>query len=202
MEKRIKNKKFFYLFLAVLFITAWFLVFTSFFPKNNPKQGLNQEPNQNLGCVTSIEERTVEGISLQGIIEPEEKVTVYFDYYKCHEPERGDIVLIDYAGNKNPIIKIVKGVSGDSFSLKETSGGWNILINNEVIRNSQGKEYVISQNGYKMLSLYANDYQNKIPEGAFLVMGNLVNGSIDSTVFGLISQDDIIGKAYASLVKL
>jgi hypothetical protein len=27
-------------------------------------------------------------------------------------------------------------------------------------------------------------------------MGNLVGGSIDSTVFGLIGKDDIMGKAY------
>ncbi|MCX6760599.1 MAG: signal peptidase I [Candidatus Nealsonbacteria bacterium] len=193
-----KNKKLFYIFLAVFLPTALILFFILVFSKNNPKQEAVQEPIQALECVTSVEERTVEGTSLGGIIEPEEKVIVYFGYYKCNDPKKGDMVIIDYAGNKNPIIKIVKGVAGDSFSLKEASGGWNILVNGEVLKNSQGREYVISQGGYRMLSLYAKDYNNKIPENAFLVMGNLIGGSIDSTAFGLIGKNDIIGKAYAS----
>jgi signal peptidase I len=208
-----KNKKFFYICLAVFFITASFLFFTFSFQKNNDKQEFNQNPgkvtpseertdgqevSQILGCVTSVKEETVQGSSLTGLIESGEKVTAYFGYYNCHEPERGDIVLIDYAGNKNPIIKIVKGVPGDSFSLKEANGGWNILVNNKVLKNSQEKEYVTDQRGYRMLSLYAKDYNNKIPSSAFLVMGNLVGGSIDSTAFGLIGKNDIIARAYAS----
>jgi len=34
-----------------------------------------------------------------------------------------------------------------------------------------------------------------IPENSYLILGNLVSGSIDSTTFGLIDKGDILGKA-------
>lgn len=224
-----KNNKLFHISLAVFLIVACALVLIPVFSKKDNKQEIGQESEeeliqeniqeniqqpeqepaqepiqeakQGLECVTSVEERTVRGSSLKGIIEPEEKVIVYFGYYRCNDPKRGDMVLIDYAGNDNPIMKIIKGVPGDSFSLKQASGGWNIMINGEPLKNSQEKEYVIDQGGYRMLSLYARDYE-KIPENAFLVMGNLVGGTTDSTAFGLVGKNDIIGKAYASSSEL
>ena len=45
-----------------------------------------------------------------------------------------------------------------------------------------------------MLSLYERDYQGKIPEDAYLVLGDNINGSLDSRNFGLIGKQDILGK--------
>jgi len=42
-----------------------------------------------------------------------------------------------------------------------------------------------------MLSLY----EGIIPEGAYLIFGNLVTGTLDSTQYGLVSIEGIIGKA-------
>jgi len=145
-------------------------------------------------CSIRIEEMIVRGNSLDPLIKPEQAIKTLFGYYNCHEVERGDIVLFDYAGNKNPVIKIVKGISGDKFELRKLDGGWNIIVNNEIVRNSEDKPYLISGNAYRMLSLYEKDYKGVIPENAYLLLGNRVSGSVDSTTFGLVDKSGIIAK--------
>jgi len=145
-------------------------------------------------CYIRVEEMTVRGNSLDPFIKPEQTIKVLFGYYDCNKIKRGDIVLFDYSGNKNFLIKIVKGISGDKFELKKADGGWNILINNQILKNSENKPYLISGNAYKMLSLYERDYKGIIPENAYLLLGNRVSGSVDSTTFGLVDKSGIVAK--------
>jgi len=68
------------------------------------------------------------------------------------------------------------------------------LVNDKILKNSENKLYLITGNKYKMLSLYEDDCQNGIPEKTYLLLGNLISGSMDSTQFGLVSKHDILGK--------
>jgi type IV secretory pathway protease TraF len=45
-----------------------------------------------------------------------------------------------------------------------------------------------------MLSLYEKDYKGVIPKNAYLLLGNRISGSVDSTTFGLVEKSDIIAK--------
>jgi len=45
-----------------------------------------------------------------------------------------------------------------------------------------------------MLSLYERDYKGVIPKNAYLILGNLVEGSLDSSRFGLVGKSDFLGK--------
>jgi len=175
-----------------LFLTLFCLWF---FIGDYQRKGISQKEQKLQGenCLIKTEERTVRGTSLSPLIEPGDTVKVLFGYYNCHNVERGDVVAYDFAGNKDPIIKIVKGLPGDTFELKENGSGWNILINNQALKNSEEKPYLISGNSYKMLSLYAKDYPI-IPENTYLILSNLTTGGIDSTHFGLIDKSDILGK--------
>lgn len=148
----------------------------------------------NKPCTSKVEERIVRGNSLAGLLEPGQTVKILFGFYDCYEIKREDIVLYNYAGNSNPLIKIVKGVSGDKFRLQKTDSGWNILINGEIVRNSQNQPYVLDGGAYKMFSLYERDYARVIPKDAYLILGNLAGGSLDSSHFGLIDKSDILGK--------
>ena len=136
----------------------------------------------------------VRGSSLNPFIKPGQGIEALFGYYKCHKIKRGDVVLFDYAGDKNFIIKIVKGIPGDKFELRKSDGGWNIIINDNIIKNSENKPYLILGNAYKMLSLYEKDYKGIIPEDAYLLLGNRISGSIDSTAFGLVNKSGIVAK--------
>lgn len=148
------------------------------------------------GCSVQMEERIVRGNSLSGLIENGEVVTVLFGYYECDEIRRDDLVLYSYAGNEVPLIKIIKGIPGDDFKLEQAEPEvWHILVNGKVVRNSEGNPYFISGNRYKMLALYEKDFRGKIPKGVYLLLGNLVSGAVDSTRFGFVSKETILGKA-------
>ena len=135
------------------------------------------------------------GNSLSPVINSGDTVKILFGYYDCHQVERGDIVAHHYVGNENPIIKIVKGLPRDSYELKEAGlGEWHILINGQILENSEDKPYLVSGNRYKMLSLYEDDYKNGIPQNTYLILGNLVEGSLDATRFGFVDKSDILGK--------
>ena len=146
-------------------------------------------------CSIEIEEKIIRGNSLTGLVEDGEKIIALFGYYDCYEVQKQDIILYSYAGNKEPLIKIVEAIPGDKLSLQETINGWHILINGQVLKNSENKPYLLNQKRHKMLSLYEKSYQGKVPEESFLIMSNLIGGGMDSTSFGLIHQDDILGKA-------
>lgn len=108
---------------------------------------------------------------------------------------RGNIVIFNYAGNRNPIIKIIKAIPGDMVGLVKGEGsGWNIHINNALLRNSEGLPYRINERAHRLLSLYISEFGGKIPKGTYLILGNLPEGTMDSTVFGFINGADIVGK--------
>lgn len=175
--------------ISIIFVVLIFLIpgFYAFFWNQTAK-------TENLTCITKIEERIVRGNSLSGLIEDGQTVKILFGYYNCNEIERGDIIVYNYSGNKNLIIKIIKGLPGDKFSLEKVDSDYNILINDKIVRNSKNQPYVLDEKGYKMLSLYERDYEGIIPKNSYLILGNLAGGSLDSEDFGLVDKKDILGK--------
>lgn len=138
---------------------------------------------------------TVRGNSLEPIIKAGKSVEVLTGYYNCNPVLREDIVVYNYSGNKNPIIKVVKGIPGDTISLSKNGDNyWNILINGEILRNSENIPYQLTEKEYKIISLYIKDYNGVIPENTYLIMGNKPKGSLDSRRIGLVDKKDIVGK--------
>jgi signal peptidase I len=142
-------------------------------------------------CVASTREMTVQGYSMSPYLLPGDVVTALFGYYSCHAIERGDVVLYDYSGDQNLLIKFVKAVPGDSWSLKEENGSYGMVVNGSALLNSEGKPYLIGN--YKMLELYVKSYP-VIPANTYLILGDNTDGSLDSTHFGLVSGGDIKAK--------
>ena len=142
-------------------------------------------------CPIRTEKRIVRGSSLSPLIESGETVEVFFNYYDCNEVKRGDVVLYNYAGSRNLLIKVVRGVSGDSFELKEKTGGWRILINGRAIKNSAGEYHLIPDRKVKMLTLYEKSYDGRIPENAYLLLGESISGTTDSSRFGFVHKNDL-----------
>ena len=193
--KKTKKTKPYIVILLIFAIIAVAVFAVSLFPKTGifEKTITMNNISGNMECVSSIEERIVRGNSLTGLIEPNETVKILFDYYDCNEVKREDIVAYNYAGNTEPIIKIIKGVSGDKFDFQEFEGGWHILINEEILKNSEDQPYFLNERSHRMLSLYYEDYGGLIPENTYLILGNLASGATDSTRFGLVHKDDFFG---------
>jgi signal peptidase I len=185
----------FFIFVGVGFIILSYLKDYEIYPYNESLtislKEFEKKVVQKEQCLIKIEERVVRGNSLQGLVEDGQIVKVFLNYYDCHKIQRNDLVLYSFAGRKTPLIKIVRGIPGDKLNLQQTTGGWHILINNKILKNSQDIPYLIFGQGYKMLTLY----EDKIPSGAYLILSNLPGGAMDSTRFGLIGREGILGKA-------
>ncbi len=174
--------------VIALFLAIILLVLFLIFPK---KKEISNPVYYSSDCVTSTQQMTVQGYSMSPYLKPDDVVTALFGYYDCHAIERGDVVLYDYSGDRNLLIKFVKAVPGDSWSLKEESGSYEIIVNGIPLVNSEGKPYLIGS--YKMLELYAKSYPI-IPGDTYLILGDNTDGSLDSTHFGLVDGGDIKAK--------
>ena len=146
-------------------------------------------------CPVQSKQFTVNGESMVPFIKSGETIQGLLGYYNCHTIQRGDIVFIRYAGDAYPLIKFVRGIPGDSFSFDQIGNSYALKINGKVVVNSDNIPYHINDSGYRMLSLYADNYHNAIPAHAYLILGDNTNGSLDSERFGLVGKLDILGKA-------
>lgn len=145
-------------------------------------------------CIKNTGEYVVRGGSLAGILEDQDKVELLFGYYECNNVKVGDLVAYQFANRSTPLIKKVYGVGGDRFLLKEENNAWHIIVNGDVIKNSQNIPFVLNDSSKNILALYVDGYHGIIPHDAYLILGNVPEGSIDSTYFGLAGKQDIIAK--------
>lgn len=141
-------------------------------------------------CKTKIEKRTVRWTSMYPRINDGSIVYISSGYQKCHKLKRWDIIIYNYAWDKTLLIKQIKAIPKDKFSLKKNWNYWNILINNKILRNSQWKKYEIPDDKIKMLQLYARSYPI-IPKDTYLILWDQIHWTTDSTVFWLIWKSDI-----------
>lgn len=102
----------------------------------------------------------------------------------------GDLVVFRSGAHKMPIIKQVRGVAGDTFAMR---GDGRIILNGDVLRNALGQPYVLSSGRAQMIALYERDFGGVIPPDAYLVLGTMTGGGLDSTRLGLISHRDVVG---------
>lgn len=145
-------------------------------------------------CAPKIETRIIRGTSMEPLLKEGTEVKIDFNYYNCHKPQPGEVTIYQYSPDKNPIIKNIKGIAGDSIELKSMADKWNIIINGQILRNSAGQEYAIDGKGYNLLSLYIKDYGNKLPANSFLIMGDQSQGTFDSSMLGLVGTQGLLGK--------
>lgn len=174
-----------------LVMLAATLIFLLWRPKTDPDR-LPQSP----ACNVNYEVFTVRGDSLAPQFTDGQQVKLFADYYDCHSLSAGDAVAYHWAGNPDaPIVKIVKAVAGDRWRMElvPEKNAYQIEVNGQWLANSEGALYQIPEEKAKMLLLYAESYP-KIPEGACLLLGNVVQGSDDSVKFGLASQKNIAGR--------
>ncbi len=145
-------------------------------------------------CAVTRETREVRGGSLSGIIASGASIEVLVGYYACHPVLRNDIVMYRYGGNPEPIIKIVRGVPGDALKLQKEGAVWRIVVNGKVLATSGGAPYALGDAAHRILSLYVPEGGVVIASSTYLIFGNLAEGSVDSTRFGLVDVSDILGK--------
>ena len=137
--------------------------------------------------VTYVGQRTtVHGHSMETTLSDGDNLWIDKLSYRFSDPKRFDIIVFPYQGQDVYYIKRVIGLPGETVQI--TPEG-NILINDEILAESYGRE-VIRESGIasEPITLGENEY---------FVLGDNRNDSRDSrwADVGNINKKDIIGKA-------
>ncbi len=132
----------------------------------------------------------VDGTSMENTLHHQERLVLSSLPYT---PTRGDIVVVDQGNSKQPLIKRVIALAGDTISIDENTG--EVYLNGEVLV----EPYVSAPTAMELMV-----GEITVPEGCVFVMGdNRAPGhSLDSRTFGCIEEDRLIGKAVFRLSPL
>ena len=140
-------------------------------------------------------QKTVSGSSMMPVFSHGDVITSLIGYYDCNEIDRGDFVLADYGGASfDLVLKTVRGVPNDTFTLKQNGVGWNIIINDQVLMNHSGVAYSLPEYSANILKSYQHQSNGVVPEGKYLLFGEMIEGSYDSTKAGFFAREQIIAK--------
>lgn len=106
--------------------------------------------------------------------------------YRFKSIERNDIVVISQ--DEKYMIKRIVGLPGETVEYQNN----DVLINGkaykETFTNSETEDFTIQDLGYDV-----------IPEDMYLVLGDNRENSLDSRTFGLVSKNQIVGKAWIKI---
>lgn len=147
-----------------------------------------------VACPITRESKEVRGASLGEELPEGTEVTLLSGYYKCHEPQRGEIIAYNASGYADPVIKVVKALPGDTFGLSKTDEGNRFIINGAVAKTFDGAPYSLSDNRYKFWKMYVDGFKGIVPPDAYILLGNVPSGSADSIKYGFITRRQFIGK--------
>jgi len=176
----------------LLFVVIFFVVISFFWVKRSYFQYL----------IFGVYYETVRGKSMEPYLLDGDEVKIDSDYYEKNQIQKGDVVIIDFEWRQDPVVKFVHAIPGDEFGIeRQQDGSYFVLVNGEAIKNSENEFYSLSYSKTRMLDLYINDFDGVIPENMYLVFGNLTQGTQDSTQFGLIQKEKIIGKVVGVVKK-
>lgn len=148
-------------------------------------------------CKTAVRSVRVTGAGTD-IFKEGTKVEVEMNYYACHKGARDEIVMIQSPGRKEPLFKYIKMVPGDKYSVvpsdSQNKKTFKVVINGESMKNSRGEDYTFTERKTRMIKLYEKNYQNGIAPNVYFVFGENPRGGFDSTRFGAITSDRMVGR--------
>lgn len=153
-----------------------------------------QKASQEVSCFSETK-KIVRGQSMEPLFQDGTTVRVLMGYYACHPIGRGDIILADFPGIRESfILKQVRAIPGDRLALTEESGLWRIWVNGTLLTNAAGSVYALSDALGQSLRNDEREYGGVIPERYYLVLGEMPEGSFDSSRAGLFFREMIVAK--------
>ena len=126
----------------------------------------------------------VKGPSMEPTLYTGEVVFVEKVSYKFHDPARFDVIICDYPGHDDSLVKRVIGIAGDTVEVREGK----LYLNGELIEEPYFQDIMYSDFG-----------PYTVEEGTVFVMGDNRNDSLDSrdARIGPIDIDTITGRGVA-----
>nr|4WVG_A Chain A, Maltose-binding periplasmic protein,Signal peptidase IB [synthetic construct] len=175
----------------------WYAVRTAVINAASGRQTVDEalkDAQTNAGAI--VTPYTIKGEAMDPTLKDGERVAVNIVGYKTGGLEKGNVVVF-HANKNDDYVKRVIGVPGDKVEYKNDT----LYVNgkkqdepylNYNLKHKQG-DYITGTFQVKDLP-NANPKSNVIPKGKYLVLGDNREVSKDSRAFGLIDEDQIVGK--------
>ncbi|OGG85758.1 signal peptidase I [Candidatus Kaiserbacteria bacterium RIFOXYB1_FULL_46_14] len=133
----------------------------------------------------------VSGASMENTFHNNEYLIVDQVSYRFEQPERGDVVVFRYPKDHSKFfIKRIIGLPGETVKI---SGQAVTIINEE------NKEGFTLTEPYASIGAKDNDVETTLGEEQYFVLGDNRDHSSDSRVWGVLSRDEIVGRAFLRL---
>ena len=138
---------------------------------------------------------TVRGDSMYPTLKDGEKVIVNMIGFKTGGLEKGNVIVF-HANKDSDYVKRVIGMPGDSVEYKHDQ----LYVNGKKVKepyldyNEKHKSYDEITGSFKVKNLPNSNGSNTIPKNKLLVLGDNREVSKDSRSFGLIDEDQVVGK--------
>jgi len=123
----------------------------------------------------------VQGPSMQPTLHYDQRVMVEKITYRFHGPHRGDVIVIKVPDEREPLIKRVVALAGETVEVR----GGQVFIDEELLE----EPWTTHQGG-------SNYPPTLIPPLHVFVLGDNRPSSRDSRSFGPVSVDQLIGHAW------
>lgn len=135
-------------------------------------------------------------VHLKGAVDAGETVRVILNYYACHPPQVGDVVLYRYSWHHEPVLKRIVAVPGDEVDMvvDPEGRGWNLVLNGKVYESSGRRYHVGVSKHPPPLKLYADANSKKLQPEHLVVLSTVPPGDKDSGYYGVVSIHDIVGR--------
>lgn len=148
---------------------------------------------EGVNCATDKETVKVPGAG-SDIFEGGTEIEVEMNYYACNKGERDQIVMIKSPGRDDPLFKYIKMVPGDKYAVEGKDKKFNVIVNGNPMENSKGEVYSFTERKSRMIKLYESNFKDGIKQGVYFVFGESPAGGFDSTRFGPVTSERMIGR--------
>lgn len=139
----------------------------------------------------------IDGSSMMQTLHPEDRVLINKLSYRLHDPNRGDVVVLKRPGSEargmeEDLIKRVIALPGEKIEIRDC----DVYIDGRKLVEPYLDPDDVAQTDPALRCGQADRPTETVPEGTVFVMGDNRPASGDSRMFGPISRDLILGRAF------
>jgi signal peptidase I len=169
---------------------AFWISFNAFAFASSDSSELRKPQN----CQITDQPALVQGESMSELYRSGQSIRVAMGYHSCHPVTRGEVVLFKHYSEPHPVVKLVQGVPGDRFYLRGFGKGFHLVLNNEVLKTPKGRPYLFPPEAERILRHFEVESRGVIPENHYLIFGTNPGGSVDSSRFGPVLKQELLGR--------